>query len=176
MGTSAAQSQSMMNTIRTVAPVLSFVATWWQPASVQVYFAATSCLAYGQNFLLSRPEFRRRVGIQPLPASHPAAAPTAQSGYQGKITKASGFLPSGLGAGAPGVAKEGAQSATEPPVGRFSWRSVLTRLDSKLRGMAQGYTDDKARMSRRERENAKQYEKKRREEIKEEKWRRGEGD
>ena len=177
MGTaSAAQNQQVMSIIRKVAPALSFVATWWQPASVQLYFAATSCLAYGQNFLLSKPGFRRRVGIQPLPSKSGAAAATS-AGYRGTMTKASGPPPPDLDAKSSAMAEEeSARAAEDRRAGRFSLRASLGRLNAKARKYMGGYLEKQARMSRRERDNAKQYEKKRREEIKEEKWRRGESD
>lgn len=174
---------------RIVLPAFSFIFTWWLPAAVQVSFLTTGIMSYFQMELFKNDKFRARFDMYPLKAPpSPASKPSPYKGTinvrarQGPLTqeelnntynKPSATENAELQAG------KQALSTTKPPgtlkkIVGGAFNDVKGTFKSVKESASEVVDMSKGKMSERkkkaDRDAVLQYEQKRQEELRRERW------
>ncbi|EHL02100.1 putative Mitochondrial inner membrane protein OXA1L [Glarea lozoyensis 74030] len=73
-------------------PALSLAFTWWFPAAVQLSFAITSTISYGQVVAMANPTFRSFFNMTPVPPQTPTGPGSSSSSVSQSTTSTPSVL------------------------------------------------------------------------------------
>jgi YidC/Oxa1 family membrane protein insertase len=166
---------STLKAMMYLLPAMSFIFTFWLPATVQLSFFVSGVLSYLQATLFKQPWFRNWANMSPLPTpGGPAANPP--SPYKGtlKISANAALSQNELNSRFQGAAVKSASTQVEKaksPLRKLKApdfiKDALGTKDEMIE-RANAYMDRKRATS--EVADRKAFEKKRQEQLKKERW------
>ena len=165
---------STLKAMMYLLPAMSFMFTFWLPATVQLSFFVSGVLSFFQATLFKQPWFRDWANMSPLPT--PGGPPAKPSPYKGtlKISANTALSQNELNSRFQGAAVKSVSSEVEKaksPLQKLKApdfiKDALGTKDEMVE-RANAYMDKKR--ARSEAADRKAFEKKRQEQLKKERW------